>query len=168
MGKVRKDGGQSGQGRSTLSAATLAALDRAWAEVSANPHPTPPPVSGQLLTGCGTGGGRGRVQSHRHFVVRFVLLIPDLLRHSVPLFLKRQCDRTPGRGGQARFQGPPRDARRLGGRAREQGGVSRTSVSLLWSLRISFIRSPPQLREARCAGTRQVSVQYLVPARHTK
>jgi hypothetical protein len=35
-----------------------------------------------------------RVRSHRRFVPTFVHFIPDFLRDSVPLFLKRQCDRT--------------------------------------------------------------------------
>ena len=36
------------------------------------------------------------VRSHRHFVLSPIHFIPDLLTYSVPLFLKRQCDRTLG------------------------------------------------------------------------
>jgi hypothetical protein len=35
------------------------------------------------------------VRSHCHFVLSPIHFIPDLLTYSVPLFLKRQCDRTP-------------------------------------------------------------------------
>ena len=35
-----------------------------------------------------------RVLSHCRFVLPFIRFTPDVLRGSVPLFLKRQCDRT--------------------------------------------------------------------------
>jgi hypothetical protein len=41
----------------------------------------------------GDGDG-GRVWSHCRFVPSLIHFITDLLRESVPLFLKRQCDRT--------------------------------------------------------------------------
>jgi hypothetical protein len=39
--------------------------------------------------------------AHCRFVLPFIHFIPDSLTYSVPLFLKRQCDRTLG-GGPAR------------------------------------------------------------------
>ena len=36
----------------------------------------------------------GRARSHCRFVLQVIHFIPDLLTYSVPLFLKRQCDRT--------------------------------------------------------------------------
>jgi hypothetical protein len=35
-----------------------------------------------------------RARSHYRFALLLVRFIPDLLPYSVPLFLKRQCDRT--------------------------------------------------------------------------
>ena len=37
---------------------------------------------------------RARARSHCRFVLPFIRFIPDSLTYSVPLFLKRQCDRT--------------------------------------------------------------------------
>jgi hypothetical protein len=42
------------------------------------------------------GRGLGRARSHRRFVLPFIHFIPGLLTYSVPLFLKRRCDRTLG------------------------------------------------------------------------
>jgi hypothetical protein len=41
--------------------------------------------------------GEPRARSHCRFVPPLVRFIPDLLTYLVPLFLKRQCDRTPGK-----------------------------------------------------------------------
>jgi hypothetical protein len=41
-----------------------------------------------------TGGGSARVRSHRRFVRTLVHIILDPLTYLVPLFLKRQCNRT--------------------------------------------------------------------------
>jgi hypothetical protein len=43
-----------------------------------------------------SGHGAARARSHCHFVPPLIHFIPDLLTYSVPLFLKRQCDRTLG------------------------------------------------------------------------
>jgi hypothetical protein len=40
--------------------------------------------------------GEHRARSHYHFVPSFIRCTPDSLTYSVPLFLKRQCDRTLG------------------------------------------------------------------------
>ena len=42
----------------------------------------------------------GRARSHCRFVLPFIYFIPESLTYSVPLFLKRQCDRTL-RGGRS-------------------------------------------------------------------
>jgi hypothetical protein len=44
------------------------------------------------------GGGGGRARSHCRFIRPLIHFTPDSLTYSVPLFLKRQCDRTPGGG----------------------------------------------------------------------
>ena len=44
------------------------------------------------------GRGRGRARSHRRVALPFTHFVPDSRAYSVPLFLKRQCDRTLGRG----------------------------------------------------------------------
>jgi hypothetical protein len=41
-------------------------------------------------------GGGDRARSHCHFARPLVHFTPDSLTYSVPLFLKRQCDRTLG------------------------------------------------------------------------
>jgi fructose-1,6-bisphosphatase I len=41
--------------------------------------------------------GKLRARSHCRFVLSPIHFIPDLLTYSVPLFLKRQCDRTLGK-----------------------------------------------------------------------
>jgi len=38
--------------------------------------------------------GLGRARSHCRFVPPLIHFIPDALTYSVPLFLKRRCDRT--------------------------------------------------------------------------
>jgi hypothetical protein len=40
--------------------------------------------------------GERRAPSHCRFVLQHIHFMPDSLTYSVPLFLKRQCDRTPG------------------------------------------------------------------------
>jgi hypothetical protein len=40
--------------------------------------------------------GGDRARSHYRFVLPLICSIPDSLTYSVPLFLKRQCDRTLG------------------------------------------------------------------------
>jgi hypothetical protein len=72
------------------------------------------------------GRGACRTRSHYRFVLPLIHFIPYSLTYSVPLFLKRQCDRTlgvrghPGRAGQragrARQRAPPPAA--AGGRVR--------------------------------------------------
>jgi hypothetical protein len=42
--------------------------------------------------------GAGRARSHCRFVLPLIHFRPDSLTYSLPLFLKRQCDRTPGVG----------------------------------------------------------------------
>ena len=42
------------------------------------------------------GRGARRARSHGRFVRPILHFIPDFLTHSIPLFLKRQCDRTLG------------------------------------------------------------------------
>jgi MFS family permease len=44
----------------------------------------------------GPAWGTLRARSHCRFVPPLIHFIPDLLTYSVPLFLKRQCDRTLG------------------------------------------------------------------------
>jgi hypothetical protein len=55
----------------------------------------------------GRGGGP-RARSHCRFALPLIRFIPYPRTYSVPLFLKRQCDRTPG--------GPGGVPRRLGDR----------------------------------------------------
>jgi hypothetical protein len=43
-------------------------------------------------------GGEGGARSHYRFALPLIHFIPGSLTYSVPLFLKRQCDRTPGKG----------------------------------------------------------------------
>ena len=47
---------------------------------------------------------RARARSHFRFALPLTHLIPGLLRDSVPLFLKRQCDRALGRAGFRRLR----------------------------------------------------------------
>jgi hypothetical protein len=47
----------------------------------------------------------GRVRSHCRVILPLIYFIPDVLAYSVPLFLKRQCDRTQGRPRLRRVQG---------------------------------------------------------------
>jgi hypothetical protein len=62
---------------------------------------TSPPMARHGLPGAlwrlRLGDGRLRARSHCHFAPPSIRLIPDLLRYSVPLSLKRQCDRNLGR-----------------------------------------------------------------------
>jgi hypothetical protein len=51
------------------------------------------------------GGMQVRARSHRRFAPPLVHFIPYLLAYPVPLFLKRQCDRTLAAGRQARVRG---------------------------------------------------------------
>ena len=46
--------------------------------------------------GGGADGGPDRARSHCRFVPPLTHFIPDELTYSVPLFLNRQCGRTPG------------------------------------------------------------------------
>ena len=48
-------------------------------------------TAGGMTDECGVWLG-----SHCRFVLAHIRFIPDLLRYSVPLFLKRQCERTLG------------------------------------------------------------------------
>ena len=49
-----------------------------------------------VLDCCELAGGENRARSHCRFVRPRIRFIPYSLRYSVPLFLKRQCDRTLG------------------------------------------------------------------------
>ena len=65
--------------------------------------------------------GIGRARSHCRVVLPVIHFIPDLLTYSVPLFLKRQCDRTLGigRGPRSRHEPAGRpDASRVRGAPR--------------------------------------------------
>jgi hypothetical protein len=48
---------------------------------------------------CAIRGGGGRARSHCRSVLSLIHSTPELLIYSVPLSLKRQCDRTLGGGG---------------------------------------------------------------------
>jgi hypothetical protein len=50
----------------------------------------------RLVREAGAWDGELRARSHCRFAPPLIQLIPDSLTYSVPLFLKRQCDRTPG------------------------------------------------------------------------
>jgi hypothetical protein len=49
-----------------------------------------------LSLALGFGYGEHRARSHCRFAPPLIHFIPYLLTYSVPLSLKRQCDRTPG------------------------------------------------------------------------
>ena len=49
---------------------------------------------------AGTNGGKSRARSHCRFVLPPIHLIPESLTYSVPLLLKRQCDRTLGKSAE--------------------------------------------------------------------
>jgi hypothetical protein len=51
---------------------------------------------GAVVAGDAAAAGVARARSHCCFVPPLTHVIPDSLRYSVPLFLKRQCDRTLG------------------------------------------------------------------------
>ena len=73
-------------------------------------------------------GWRTRARSHCRFVLPLIHFIPDSLRYSVPLFLKRQCDRTLWRTGRPECLSPRLRARCLNARgtkppARPAGGT---------------------------------------------
>ena len=65
---------------------------------------TSPPVARQekaLVLGLfegAPGGGHDRARSHCRFALPLIHFVPDSPRYSVPLLLKRQCDRTPRPG----------------------------------------------------------------------
>ena len=84
----------------------------------------------------GVGGSRAR--SHRRFAPPLIRFIPDPLTYSAPLFLKRQCDRTPGgmRALYAQLAGPTH--------AGEGGpeGVSPTSLECLVSKSVNSDTRP--------------------------
>ena len=94
-------------------------------------HP-PRPRADPRPSACGGALGlwarpRGRVRARSHCrFVPLILFIPDSLTYSVSLFLKRQCDRTLGRGGH-----PAAGRRPAGGRLQRQYPVRRAGCGLL-------------------------------------
>jgi hypothetical protein len=60
----------------------------------------PPSSARHRLLHERAGRGGARARSHCRVVQPLIHFIPDLQRESVPLFLKRQCARTLGGGGQ--------------------------------------------------------------------
>jgi hypothetical protein len=77
-------------------------------------------------------GGGARARSHCRFVPPLIHFIPDLLAYSVPLNLKRQCDRTlggaPGRRGKK--TGAPRSARGKASAAGSERKAARGTVEV--------------------------------------
>ena len=69
----------------------------------------------------GRGRGRSRARSHCRFVLPLIQLIPEPLTYSVPLVLKRQCDRTLGRRP-AKDQAPASSGPGSRGRGRGRRG----------------------------------------------
>jgi hypothetical protein len=64
-----------------------------------------------------------RARSHRRFALPLSHFIPESLTYSVPLFLKRQCDRTLGRARRGRdCASDARDLRRAQPREKQIGG----------------------------------------------
>jgi hypothetical protein len=63
-------------------------------------------AAGALFPSLRGAWGAGRARSRNRFAPPLTHFIPDPLTHSVPLYLKRQCDRTP----QARGRGSSRSA----------------------------------------------------------
>ena len=57
---------------------------------------TPRRVRGRPGHGSARAEARARARPHPRFVLPLIHFIPDLLTYLVPLFLKRQCDRTLG------------------------------------------------------------------------
>jgi hypothetical protein len=53
-------------------------------------------LAAQRTAAAEAAQGDARARSHCRFVPPLIHCIPDLLTYSVPLFLKRQCDRTQG------------------------------------------------------------------------
>ena len=75
------------------------------AEFSQGPRLFSGLAAGEGDFAAGGEGGEVRARSHCRFVQPPIHFIPDALTYSVPVFLKRQCDRTPGGGahGDAAF-----------------------------------------------------------------
>ena len=90
------------------------------------------PGAGLGQTGPAAGGARAR--SHSRFVLSFIHFIPGSLTYSVPLFLKRQCDRTPG--GRRRWAGQPR------GRALDESERARPAERRVWPRGRRVIQTP--------------------------
>jgi hypothetical protein len=84
----------------------------------APPHPPPPT---RPAGGGRTGRERLRTRSHRRCVQPSIHVIPYSRRDSVPLFLKRQCDRARD------WRGRPRSARPWPGTPRRPGTCGRTA-----------------------------------------
>jgi hypothetical protein len=96
-------------------------------------------------TGRGRGGPRAR--SHCRFVPPLIHFIPDSLTYLVPLFLKRQCDRT--LGGLRRFGGRGPGHRLHAGRRRHpRHGVRRLPARRAWQTRAP---TASLWREWRCS-----------------
>jgi hypothetical protein len=55
-------------------------------------------AGGGRTCGFAQPGGRGRARSYCRFLLPLVHFTPDSRTYSVPVFMKRRCDRTPGRG----------------------------------------------------------------------
>ena len=54
-----------------------------------------------LVERAAHAAGEARARSHCRFVLSSIHFIPDSLTYSVPLYLKRQCDRTLGEAPQS-------------------------------------------------------------------
>jgi hypothetical protein len=89
-------------------------------------------------------GGGARARSHARFVPPLIHFMPDSRTYSVPLYLKRQCDRTPGggvaprRGGAEGAGGDGRPLRaaapahRAGRLARHMGLIFHACTRYFW------------------------------------
>ena len=73
----------------------------------------------------GCGGRWWRARSHCRFAPPLIHFIPDSLTYSVPLFLKRQCDRTLGGGLAGAGRGGAAAGGGSGARAAAGGGAPR-------------------------------------------
>ena len=67
---------------------------------------------------------RPRARSHCRFVLPFIRFVPDSLIHSIPLWSKRQCDRT-----LRRPRGESTAGRAVGPAVRAGGGVGISAFS---------------------------------------